>query len=199
MRRLLDTFKRKNGQGSNEQPDANNNIEMIPAEEDVVSPTTNKMIEDDDNDEEEVEDDESDDEALTLWQTIKYNFRLVKKEIFKEVVDYGPPYVDNATLLPLSLVDECAMLQPNLLIIHNMLNSRANPNSPDIHDFNFTPLHWICKKNILAAVKMLIEAHANVNAVNELVLLIITFLRSFNHKLIGSYSPYASVHASSQG
>lgn len=115
----------------------------------------------------EVEDEDDDDE-LTFWQSLKKAFRDIKKEILLEVVDYGPPYVDNNTLLPESLIYECSALNPNNHKIHNLLNQRANPNTPDEEDLYFTPLHWCARRNHFKTAKMLVEAHCNVNAINEM-------------------------------
>ena len=106
-------------------------------------------------------------EELTFWQQIKKEWRAFKRELVQEVKDYGPPYVDNASLLPDDLKEECALLRPKLLKIHNLLNMRANPNTPDEDDLYYTPLHWCARRNHLQAAQMLIEAHANVNAVTE--------------------------------
>ena len=106
-------------------------------------------------------------EELTFWQQLKKEWRAFKRELVQEVKDYGPPYVDNATLLPDDLKEECALLRPKLLKIHNMLNMRANPNTPDEDDLYYTPLHWCSRRNHLQAAQMLIEARANVNAITE--------------------------------
>lgn len=154
-----------------------------------------------DNEDEEEEDDE---EELTFWKALKKNFRDVKKEVFREVVNYGPPYIDNERLFPENLMYECSVLKPNLLKIHNLLNMRANPNTPDEEDLNFTPLQWACRRNQLRVAQMLIEAHANVNAVNEMVRIphdsrdiyedyVIVFAA------IGTYIAHFRMHVSTEG
>ena len=106
-------------------------------------------------------------EELPFWQQVKREWRAFKRELVQEVKDYGPPYVDNRSLLPDDLKEECARLRPKLLKIHNLLNMRANPNTPDEDDLYYTPLHWCARRNHLKAAQMLIEAHANVNALTE--------------------------------
>jgi hypothetical protein len=113
--------------------------------------------------------DSSEDESnLSFWQQLKKQFREVKKEFHREVVDYGPPYVDNSTLIPDDLLYECARLTPNHLKIHNILNKRANPNTPDEDDLFFIPLHWAARRNHYQVAEMLIQAHTNVNACTEM-------------------------------
>ena len=109
-----------------------------------------------------------DDTELSFLQSLRKMYRDIKKDLVKEMQDYGPPYVEDAVLLPLSLISECAKVFPSHLKIHNLLNARANPNSPDKNDLNFTPLQWSVRRNHLKVVKMLFEAHVNPNAINEL-------------------------------
>lgn len=93
-------------------------------------------------------------------------FGKVAKTAVRAFVDYGPPY-NNKPFRP-DLVDECAKPVPSTFKIHNLLNSRENPNLADPSDLYYRPIHWCARNGHFTALKMLVRAGAELNVTTEL-------------------------------
>ena len=120
---------------------------------------------------------EGEEKSTVVKRKKRNNINKISKEIFKYMksvraragrsfIDYGPPYSKKDP--GGNLGDECADYKINLFFIHNLLNSRANPNVPDPRELYMTPMHWCARFYHLLAMRMLRRAKAAIDPVNEL-------------------------------
>ena len=89
--------------------------------------------------------------------------------LWQGLITYGPPYKKNDEDTPsFALITECSNYNCNLVSLHSFLNKQLDPNERDPDDLNYTPMHWCVKNCHLQALKMLHQAGANLNILNEL-------------------------------
>ena len=96
-----------------------------------------------------------------------------------KLMNYGPPYVEDYGG---NLKGEVNIAAPNILDIHNLLASGANPNIADPDDDMNTALHYAARHLHLSIMKMLCRAGGNLEQVNSLGMQPLQMLAAFNHK-----------------
>lgn len=101
----------------------------------------------------------------SFFSTVKSVARRGAKAVVRTMLDYGPPYVGG---FDVALINECARPVINHIELHNLLNTRINPNLPDPEDLYYTPMHWCARNGHLMGIKMLRRAGGKINVTNEM-------------------------------
>ena len=99
----------------------------------------------------------------SLMKVIKTS---VENSLTSSMTEYGPPYQYDDYYKG-ALLYECSQQCARSLVVHRLLNSKVDPNDIDQEELNFTPLHWCARHCHLNPTKMLVQAKAHINALNE--------------------------------
>jgi hypothetical protein len=73
----------------------------------------------------------------TFFSKAKSIARKAARAMVRTMIDYGPPYKPD---FDVALINQCARPVLNHVELHNLLNTRLNPNLADPEDLYYTPM-----------------------------------------------------------